>query len=203
MSSSSLPSFIKIHPAVLEKKSKMWKVYRRTDDDGRTDDGRCAMTIAHSSLRLRWAKKVLHLKFKVWRVPTNQQDDIKSNCCPLWSLMFCFFSSSKWIFFIFSAGHLVQHSNIFCWICIKNVRLTNYIELHILLSKYWYIAMMWVHKNWSGPLNFKNKRPIWPQRFSSKCTPGVSDNVKHFKYLCTPLKKAGHIVLHMAVCRSP
>ena len=25
-------------------------------DDGRTNDGRCAMTIAHSSLRLRWAK---------------------------------------------------------------------------------------------------------------------------------------------------
>ena len=30
---------------------------RRTPDDGRTDDGRCAMTIAHLSLRLRWAKK--------------------------------------------------------------------------------------------------------------------------------------------------
>ena len=30
---------------------------RTTTDDGRTDDGRCAMTIAHSSLRLRWAKK--------------------------------------------------------------------------------------------------------------------------------------------------
>ena len=32
---------------------------RRTtddDDDGRADDGRCAMTIAHLSLRLRWAK---------------------------------------------------------------------------------------------------------------------------------------------------
>ena len=61
MSTSSLPSFIKIHPAVLEKKSKMWKVYGRTDGrtDGRrrrTDDGRCAMTIAHSSLRLGWAK---------------------------------------------------------------------------------------------------------------------------------------------------
>ena len=27
-----------------------------------TDDGRCAMTIAHSSLRLRWAKKVWHSK---------------------------------------------------------------------------------------------------------------------------------------------
>ena len=44
MSTSSLPSFIKIHQAILEKKSKMWKF---------TDD---AMTIAHSSLRLRWAK---------------------------------------------------------------------------------------------------------------------------------------------------
>ena len=31
------------------------KVYRRTDD-GRTNDGRCAMTIAHLSLWLRWAK---------------------------------------------------------------------------------------------------------------------------------------------------
>ena len=30
---------------------------RRRTTDGRTDDGRCAMTIAHSSLRLRWAKK--------------------------------------------------------------------------------------------------------------------------------------------------
>ena len=56
MSTSSLPSFIKIHQAVLEKKSKMWNVYGR-QTDGRTDDGRCAMTIAHSSLRLRWAKK--------------------------------------------------------------------------------------------------------------------------------------------------
>ena len=56
MSTSSLPCFIKIHPAVLEKKSKMWKVYGRTDR--RTDDGRCAMTIAHSSLRLKWAKNI-------------------------------------------------------------------------------------------------------------------------------------------------
>ena len=62
MSNSSLPSFIKIHQAVLEKKLKMWKFTdgrRTTDgrtDDGRTDDGRCAMTIAHLSLWLRWAK---------------------------------------------------------------------------------------------------------------------------------------------------
>ena len=60
MSTSSLPSFIKIHLAVLEKKSKMWKVYARL-----TDDGRCAMTIAHSSLRLRWAKKTW--KYTVFR----------------------------------------------------------------------------------------------------------------------------------------
>ena len=50
MSTSSLPSFIKILPVVLEKKTKMWKVYRQTDD------WRCAKTIAHLSLRLRWAK---------------------------------------------------------------------------------------------------------------------------------------------------
>ena len=44
MSTSSLPSLIKIHLAVLEKKSKMWQVYGRTttdnDDDGRTDGRR-------------------------------------------------------------------------------------------------------------------------------------------------------------------
>ena len=56
MSTSCIPIFIKIHQAVLEKKSKMWKVYARRTDDGRTD-GRCAMTIAHSSLWLRWANK--------------------------------------------------------------------------------------------------------------------------------------------------
>ena len=35
------------------------KVYgrRRTTTDVRTDDGRCAMTIAHLSIWLRWAKK--------------------------------------------------------------------------------------------------------------------------------------------------
>ena len=42
----------------------MWKVFARRTD-GRTtttDDGRCAMTIAHSSLRLRWAKNVFCYK---------------------------------------------------------------------------------------------------------------------------------------------
>ena len=39
------------------------KSLRTDDDDGRTDDGRCAMTIAHSSLQLRWAKKKTVLNF--------------------------------------------------------------------------------------------------------------------------------------------
>ena len=54
MSTSFLSSFIKIHRAVLEKKSKMWSLQTTTTT---MDDGRCAMTIAQSSLRLRWAKK--------------------------------------------------------------------------------------------------------------------------------------------------
>ena len=35
------------------------KVNAGRTQDGRTDDGRCAMTIAHLSLRLRWAKKLI------------------------------------------------------------------------------------------------------------------------------------------------
>ena len=34
---------------------RSWNV--KVYDDGRTDDGQCTMTIAHLSLRLRWAKK--------------------------------------------------------------------------------------------------------------------------------------------------
>ena len=37
--------------------------------DGRTDDRRCAMTIAHSSLRLRWAKNLSHLRAKNGKSP--------------------------------------------------------------------------------------------------------------------------------------
>ena len=59
LSISSLPSFIKIHQVVSEK-LKMWKFTDGRRKDGqterRTDDGRCAMTIAHLSLWLRWSK---------------------------------------------------------------------------------------------------------------------------------------------------
>ena len=45
-----------------QRRSRKCESLRRTDGrtttDGRTDDGRCAMTIAHSSLRLRWAKNL-------------------------------------------------------------------------------------------------------------------------------------------------
>ena len=59
-----------LHPYKVSSKSikRFWRRSRKcekfTDDgrtdrqtDRRTDDGGCAMTIAHSSLRLRWAKK--------------------------------------------------------------------------------------------------------------------------------------------------
>ena len=51
-----------LHPYQVSSKSikrfwrRSWKCESLQTDDGRTDDGRCAMTIAHSSLRLRWAK---------------------------------------------------------------------------------------------------------------------------------------------------
>ena len=45
------------------------KSLRTTTTDGRTDDGRCAMTIAHSSLWLRWAKN--------WQMP--QTDHLAMN----------------------------------------------------------------------------------------------------------------------------
>ena len=75
MSTSCIPSFIKIHQAVLEKRSKMWKF--TTDHNGRTDDGRCAMTIAYLSLWLRWAKNK--------KVPRNEpQNSLKKVCHDLW-----------------------------------------------------------------------------------------------------------------------
>ena len=53
-----------LHPYQVSSKSikrfwrRSWKCESlQTDDDGRTDDGRCAMTIAHLSLWLRWANK--------------------------------------------------------------------------------------------------------------------------------------------------
>ena len=53
-----VPSLVEFGPAVLEKKSKMWKVNRQTD--GRTDNGQKAIRKAHLSLQLRWAKQEAH-----------------------------------------------------------------------------------------------------------------------------------------------
>ena len=44
-------------------------------------------------------KKYFILSLKCYECLQKQRDDIKSNCCPVWSLMFRFFSSIKWIFF--------------------------------------------------------------------------------------------------------
>ena len=87
-----------LHPYQVSSKSIKW-FWRRSrkceslrtttttttdDDDGRTDDRRCAMTIAHLSLWLRWAKK--------------KSDDIRSCCYK------CrFYIDAKW-----------RHSNLTC-----------------------------------------------------------------------------------------
>ena len=45
-----MPSLIEIGPVVLEKKMKMWQVYRQTDrhTDGRTEDGQKVIRKAHN-----------------------------------------------------------------------------------------------------------------------------------------------------------
>ena len=53
-----VPNLVEIGPVVLEKKSKIGKVYRHTD--GQTDDGRQTMRQAHLSFQLRWAKNLSH-----------------------------------------------------------------------------------------------------------------------------------------------
>ena len=53
-----MQSLVEIGPVVLEKKMKMWKVYRWTDRQ--TDDGRQGIRKAHLSFQLRWAKNLLH-----------------------------------------------------------------------------------------------------------------------------------------------
>ena len=72
-----------------------------TTTDGRTDDGRCAMTIAHSSLRLRWAKKVYFFPCYISLAL------ILYIYCPVWRGTYRFFQPRKswcsretWIFWV-------------------------------------------------------------------------------------------------------
>ena len=58
-----VPSLVKIGPVVLEKKSKIWKVYRQMDrQTDRQTDGRQAIRKAHWSFQLRWAKNTIQIK---------------------------------------------------------------------------------------------------------------------------------------------
>ena len=61
------------------------KVYGRRRTDGRTtDDGRCAMTIAHLSLWLRWAKNICFDYWRLWLtelyIPDNVIGTNKETC---------------------------------------------------------------------------------------------------------------------------
>ena len=49
-----VPNLVEIGWMALEKKSKMWKVYRQTD--GQTDIGRQVIRKAHLSFQFRWAE---------------------------------------------------------------------------------------------------------------------------------------------------
>ena len=55
-----MQSLVEIGAVVLEKKMKMWKVYRWTDrqTDRQTDDGRQVSRKTHLSFQLRWAENV-------------------------------------------------------------------------------------------------------------------------------------------------
>ena len=49
-----VPSFVEIDPGVLEKETKMWKVYDGTNDKV---NGKILIRTAYLSLQLRWANK--------------------------------------------------------------------------------------------------------------------------------------------------
>ena len=56
-----VPSVVEIGPVVLQKKVKMWKVYRRTERrtekmDGQTEDGQLAIRKAYLRFQLKLAK---------------------------------------------------------------------------------------------------------------------------------------------------
>ena len=59
-----VPSFVEIGPVVLEKKLKMWKVYRRTD--GQTDRQTDGQTDNRRSEKLTWAYSSDELK-RLWQ----------------------------------------------------------------------------------------------------------------------------------------
>ena len=70
-----VPCLVEIGPVVLEKKLKMWKVYRQTDRQ--TDDRQQAIRKAHVSFQLRWAKK--NYVAKVIHIGTTSK--LKVNRC--------------------------------------------------------------------------------------------------------------------------
>ena len=84
-----VPRLVEIGPVVLEKKIKMWKVYRQTD--GRTDDGQHVIRKANLSFQLWWAKnKGFHVpnkeiiqydqaKKKKKSTPENEAKNAKSS----------------------------------------------------------------------------------------------------------------------------
>jgi hypothetical protein len=74
-----VPSLVKIGPVVLEKKSKMWKVYRQTDDKRQTPDDRQTdrrTTDKKRSEKLTWAFSSGELKTIILSTPDHPIFDL-------------------------------------------------------------------------------------------------------------------------------
>ena len=79
-----------LHPYQVSSKSikRFWRRSRKcekfTDDDGRTDDGRRSMTIAHLSLWLRWAKKTNFIDDRCIQGHTDRPLCHNTSACRCW-----------------------------------------------------------------------------------------------------------------------
>ena len=62
-----VPSLVENGQVVLEKKSKLGKVYWRTDRQTQTDDGWQVIRYAHLSFQVKWAKNY-YLLFENWMI---------------------------------------------------------------------------------------------------------------------------------------
>ena len=126
---------------------------RTTTTDGRTDDGWCAMTIAHLSLRLRWAKNVqlsdefqqLHAQWLsvVGLVSHSIAPDgpVICNNVYIYSL-----SQGLYIYANVALGYTVLHScfhspnHTFNFLCQK--------ESHLHKIQFIFFLWYWFHINW-------------------------------------------------------
>ena len=86
-----VPSLVEIGSVVLEKKMKMWKVYRQTDA------GWQVIRKAHLSFQLRWAKKLKYNDIYRWLsiAQTLISWSSRSHAVKLWSSFFSLYNKAS------------------------------------------------------------------------------------------------------------